>query len=87
MLECFLKEAKYKKINNKLDFHIALDAAKICNDIEKQYKSKQSKWMKTINKTNIKKFSKEFLYCVKEIYSIRKNINQKDLEKYLYYEK
>ena len=43
--------------------------------------------MKTINKTNIKKFSKEFLYCVKEIYSIRKNINQKDLEKYLYYEK
>ena len=35
MLECFLKEAKYKKINNKLDFHIALDAAKICNDIEK----------------------------------------------------
>ena len=39
--------------------------------------------VKKINTTNIKKYSNDFIYFIKETYLIRNEINENNLEKYL----
>ena len=83
MLENFLNEMSCKKISKKLNFQISLGSAKICDEINKIYKLKQIDWLKKINTTNIKKYSNDFMYFVKETYLIRNEIDKNNLEKYL----
>lgn len=83
MLENFLNAVICNKNSKKLNFQISLDSAKICHNIDKIYKLKQNEWSNKINKTNIKKYSRDFTYFVKETFLIRNEIDENNLEKYL----
>ena len=83
MLENFLNVVIYNKNSEKLNFQISLDSAKICNNIDKIYKLKQNDWSNKINRSNIKKYSRDFEYFVKETFLIRNEIDENSLEKYL----